>query len=50
MTEGTISFTGKFEHICSLDKVNFTCSITPKSVLLECMSCHKKILYRVSIE
>lgn len=44
-----IDFTGKFDCMCSIEKVSFECSITPKSVKMKCQNCPRVYFYRRTI-
>ena len=37
---------GKFEHSCSIEPVKYQLIVTPKSVKLICLNCHKANFYR----
>lgn len=41
-----IEIEGKFEHECSMDKVKFQLTVTPKSCKITCMNCVKSTFYR----
>jgi hypothetical protein len=42
-----VKFSSVFEHVCSLNKVFFTCEISHKSVIFTCVECHKTFFYRL---
>jgi hypothetical protein len=41
-----IDFYCKFDHSCSIEKVDGQVIITNKSVKVECLKCHRVLFYR----